>query len=64
MFVLLRLFVLLVTSAADLTPAEFQKNFLDGLWMGFGLGLGVEIAESLMHSIDLHREAKQAAKIK
>jgi hypothetical protein len=64
MFVLLRLFILLVTSAADLTPAEFQKNFLDGLWMGFGLGLGVEVAESLMHSIDLHCEAKHAAKIK
>jgi hypothetical protein len=57
LFVLLRLAVLLITGASGLSPSEFQKNFLDGLWMGVGLGLGVEVAEAVIHSVDQHRQA-------
>lgn len=57
LFVLLRLIVLLITGASELSPGEFQKNFLDGLCMGVGLGIGVEIAEAIIHSVDLHKQA-------
>lgn len=54
LFVVLNLFSLIGTKGAMMAPEVFQRNFLDGLWMGFGLGIGVEIAESLIHSIELH----------
>lgn len=58
LFVLLSLFSMLGTTGATLAAEVFQHNFLDGLWMGFGLGIGVEIAESLIHSVDLHKAQK------
>ena len=58
-FVLLTLMVGILTKVASLPPALFQKNYLDGLWLGLSLGIGVEIAESIVHSVDLHREAKR-----
>jgi hypothetical protein len=60
LFVLLNLISLVLAGAKDLLPEMFQRNFLDGLWMGFGLGLGVESAESIIHSVELHKEAKMA----
>ncbi len=58
LFVLLTLIVALMTEVQSMPPTLFQANFLDGLWMGLGLGLGVEVAESIIHSIEQHRAAK------
>jgi hypothetical protein len=63
MFVLMTLLIDVLTNVTEMPAAVFQRNFLDGLWMGLGLGLGVEIAESLVHSVHLHREAKRTAKL-
>jgi len=60
-FVLLTLSVGVLTKVAILPPALFQKNYLDGLWLGLALGIGIEIAESIIHSVDLYRQAKRAA---
>jgi hypothetical protein len=58
-FVLITLLVGILTKVESLPPALFQKNYLDGLWLGLSLGVGVEIAEAIVHSVDLHREAKR-----
>jgi hypothetical protein len=58
-FVLLTLAVGVLTSVVIMPPALFQKNYLDGLWLGLSLGVGIEIAESIIHSVDLHRQAKR-----
>ena len=58
-FVLLTLFVGLLTRVEHLPATVFQENFVDGLLLGLGLGIGVEIAESLIHSIEEHRGALQ-----
>ncbi|MCX7984606.1 MAG: hypothetical protein N3A63_06860 [Bacteroidetes bacterium] len=55
LFVLLNLISLVGSKGTIMSAEVFQKNFLDGLWMGFGLGIGIEIAESLIHSVDIHR---------
>jgi hypothetical protein len=60
-FVLLTLSVGILTKVASLPPELFQKNYLDGLWLGLSLGIGIEIAESIVHSVDLHRQAKREA---
>jgi hypothetical protein len=57
-FVLLTLSIGVLTKVATLPPELFQKNYLDGLWLGLSLGIGIEIAESIVHSVDLHRQAK------
>ncbi|MCX6121211.1 MAG: hypothetical protein NTX44_06290 [Ignavibacteriales bacterium] len=57
-FVLLTLVVDLLMKVATMPSATFQKNFLDGLWLGLSLGIGIEIAESIVHSVDLHRQVK------
>jgi hypothetical protein len=58
-FVLLTLAVGVLTKVAIMPPALFQKNYLDGLWLGLSLGVGIEIAESIIHSVDLHKQAKR-----
>lgn len=58
-FVLLTLSIGILTKVVTLPPELFQKNYLDGLWLGLALGIGIEIAESIIHSVDLHRQAKQ-----
>jgi hypothetical protein len=58
-FVLLTLSVGIITKVASLPPELFQKNYIDGLWLGLSLGIGIEIAESIVHSVDLHRQAKR-----
>jgi hypothetical protein len=60
-FVLLTLAVGVLTKVAIMPPALFQKNYLDGLWLGLSLGVGIEIAESIIHSVDLHKQAKREA---
>ena len=60
-FVLVTLLIGIFTKVADLPPALFRQNFLDGLWLGVGLGIGVEIAESIIHSVDLYWIAKHEA---
>jgi cadmium resistance protein CadD (predicted permease) len=57
-FVLLTLSVALLTKVQALPPAVFQKNYLDGLWLGLSLGVGIEIAESIIHSVDLKKHEK------
>ena len=61
-FVLLTLLVSLLTKVEALPSSLFQRNFLDGLWLGLSLGVGIEIAESIIHSIDLHVHAIQETK--
>ncbi len=57
LFVVLTLIVALLTRIESMPPTLFQANFLDGLWIGLGLGIGVEAAESIMHSVDQHHAA-------
>lgn len=54
MFVLLTLLVSLFSGAGNLPAEVFRKNFVDGLLLGTGLGLGIEAGESLLHSLE-HR---------
>ena len=61
-FVLLTLSVGILTKVATLPPELFQKNYIDGLWLGISLGIGIEIAESIVHSVDLHKQAKREAR--
>ncbi len=56
-FVLLTFFVGILTKVEALPSSLFRNNFLDGLWLGLSLGAGVEIAESIIHSIELHNQA-------
>jgi hypothetical protein len=58
-FVLLTLLVGILTKVEALPSSLFQRNFLDGLWLGLSLGAGIEIAESIIHSIDLHVHAAE-----
>jgi hypothetical protein len=58
-FVLLTLLVGILTKVEALPSSLFKNNFLDGLWLGLSLGIGIEIAESIIHSIDLHVHAAQ-----
>ncbi len=54
-FVLLTLAVAVFTGV-DLLPASlFRDNWIDGLLIGTGVGLGVEGAESLIHSWEEHK---------
>ena len=61
-FVLITLSVGVITKVATLPPELFQRNYVDGLWLGLSLGIGIEIAESIVHSVDLHRQAKRGAR--
>ena len=56
-FVLLTLFMGIFTNITVIPAETFQKNFVDGLLLGLSVGLGVEVAEALIHSIDLHKQA-------
>jgi hypothetical protein len=58
MFVLLTLVGALVTGTELLPPTLFQKNFLDGLLIGLGIGVGLEGGEAFLHSLE-HRGAAQ-----
>ncbi|HXF99169.1 MAG TPA: hypothetical protein VNL69_00225 [Bacteroidota bacterium] len=55
MFVLLTLLVAVLGGVEMLPASLFRDNWLDGLLIGLGLGLGVEGAESFIHSWEEHR---------
>jgi len=54
MFVLLTLVVGLLQGVEAMPAAMFQQNFLDGMLIGLGMGLGVQGAEAFIHSIEAH----------
>ncbi|MFA6468166.1 MAG: hypothetical protein WCW35_04650 [Bacteroidota bacterium] len=51
MFVLLTLVVGVLQSLIDIPPFVFRDNFVDGLLIGLGMGLGVQAGEANIHSI-------------
>jgi len=63
-FVLLTFLVGILTKVEALPSSLFRNNFLDGLWLGLSLGAGIEIAESIIHSIDLHVHVQQKTRKK
>lgn len=58
MFVVLTLVVAQLTGVTDMPAIVFRENFIDGLLIGTGLGLGVEGGEAFIHSLEHHRLAK------
>jgi hypothetical protein len=61
-FVLLTLLIGIFTNIRALPPETFQKNFVDGLLLGLSVGLGVQLAEAIIHSIDSHKRAHNNAR--
>jgi hypothetical protein len=57
MFVLLTLCLALLTGAEPLEGSVFRQNFVDGLLIGLGLGLGIQGGETFIDSL-----AQQAQK--
>lgn len=57
MFVLLTLIVAELTGVAEMPAIVFRQNFVDGLLIGIGLGIGVEGGEAFVHSVEHHRRA-------
>lgn len=54
MFVLLTLLVAWISGAGILPATVFRQNFVDGLLIGLGVGLGIEAGESFIHSLEHH----------
>ena len=52
MFVVLTLIVDLLAGPGGLPAQLFRENLLDGLLLGWGLGLGIEGGEALVHSLE------------
>jgi hypothetical protein len=57
MFVLLSLLISALQGVEDMPASLFRQNFLDGLLIGIGLGVGVQGGEAFMHSYEQHRLA-------
>lgn len=60
-FVLLTLLVGVLRSVSAMPAVVFRDNFVDGLLIGLGMGLGVQGGEAFIHSLDsaawtTHRE--------
>jgi hypothetical protein len=53
-FVLLTLLVAWITNAGLLPASVFRQNFVDGLLIGLGLGIGIEGGEAFIHSLEHH----------
>ncbi len=51
MFVLLTLLVGVLRSTESMPAILFRENFVDGLLIGLGMGLGVQAAEAYIHSL-------------
>ncbi len=51
MFVLLTMIVGVLQNVSAMPPTVFRDNFVDGLLIGTGLGLGVQAAEAFIHSL-------------
>jgi thiamine transporter ThiT len=60
MFVLLTLLVDVLSGAEGLPPAVFQHNFIDGVMLGLGVGLGVAAGEALLASLEHHAQERRA----
>ncbi|MER3522509.1 MAG: hypothetical protein C4326_00195 [Ignavibacteria bacterium] len=58
MFVLLTLIVAELTGVSEMPAIVFRQNFVDGLLIGIGLGIGVEGGEAFVHSVEHHRQTK------
>jgi hypothetical protein len=54
-FVLLYLLVAALQGIEDMPANVFRQNFVDGLLIGIGLGVGVQGGEAFMHSYEQHR---------
>ncbi len=54
MFVLLTLCVAVVTGAGLLPGSVFRQNFLDGMFIGLGLGIGIQGGEAVVDSVEQH----------
>jgi len=52
MFVLLTLVVGILRNTGAMPAIVFRQNFVDGLLIGLGMGLGVQAAEAFIHSIE------------
>ena len=57
-FVLLSLIGGWLAGVEEMPATVFRENFIDGLLIGLGLGLGVQAGEALVHSIEHHRTAR------
>jgi hypothetical protein len=51
MFVLLTLLVGVIRNISPMPSSVFQENFVDGLLIGLGMGLGVQAGEAFIHSL-------------
>jgi hypothetical protein len=63
MFVLLTLLVGALTGVEKMPAVVFRGNFLDGLLIGLGLGIGIEGGEAFVHSVEHHRAEKREKKL-
>ena len=54
MFVLLTLLVGVLRGTESMPAVLFRENFLDGSLIGLGMGLGVQAAETFIHSLASH----------
>jgi len=60
MFVLLTLIVDVLSGATGLPASVFQQNFIDGVMLGLGVGLGVAAGEAFLASLAHHAEERRA----
>jgi hypothetical protein len=63
MFVLLTLVSGVLVGLQDMPAVVFRQNFVDGLLIGLGLGIGVQVAEAFLHSVEHHMADRRAAKL-
>ncbi len=63
MFVLLTLVSGVIVGLQDMPAMVFRQNFIDGLLIGLGLGVGIQVAEAFLHSVEHHLADKRAGKL-
>jgi len=63
MFVLLTLVSGVLIGLQEMPAVVFRQNFVDGLLIGLGIGVGVQVAEAFLHSVDHHIADKRAKKL-
>jgi hypothetical protein len=51
MFVLLTMIVSVLQNVSAIPPSVFRDNFIDGVLIGAGVGLGVQAGEAFIHSL-------------
>ena len=61
-FVLLTFLMGIFVNVTAIPAETFQKNFVDGLLLGLCVSLGVDLAEVLIHSVDLRAHVVQETK--